>query len=147
MPATVTSEVIHLGQTQVQFIATAEQTRGALSIFTAAVAPGAKAPPAHFHDVEEVVYGLEGVLTFYVDGVRMELQPGESLLITANVEHRFANESDAPAKVLTVQTPGTIGPDFYRESAALLGAGGPPDPARMVAIMTKHGLMAVPPKA
>jgi quercetin dioxygenase-like cupin family protein len=142
-----THETIYVGQTEVQFIADAAQTRGALSVFTAAVPPGAKAPPAHFHDVEEVVYGLEGVLTFHVNGTRHEIRPGDSLIIPGGVEHRFENVHEGLAKVLTVQTPGIIGPDFYREAGAVLNAGGPPDPARMVQIMARHGLTAIPPRA
>jgi hypothetical protein len=53
--------------------------------------------------------------------------------------------------VLTVQTPGTIRPDFYREVgeaiAAAKAAGVAPEPSQMVGIMNRHGLTPVPPKA
>ncbi|MDB5100103.1 MAG: Cupin 2 conserved barrel domain protein [Cyanobacteria bacterium RYN_339] len=137
---------IHVGMLEINFIATPEQTRGALSIFEVVIPPGAKSPPTHFHDVEEVVYGIEGVLTFMVDGVAHEIRAGEGLVVPANAVHRFDNLHAEPCKVLSVQTPGTIGPDFYREVGVAVSAG-PPDPAKMVAIMASHGLTAVPPKA
>jgi hypothetical protein len=47
-----------------------------------------------------------------------------------------------------VITPAAIGPDYFRETFALLNAaaGGPPDKARLLEIMRRHGLTpALPP--
>jgi hypothetical protein len=82
-----------------------------------------------------------------VDGKTYELKPGESLVVPKGVDHHFDNRHEGLARGMTVQTPGTIGPDYYREMAAILNAGGPPDMARVQETMRKHGLVAVPPKA
>jgi hypothetical protein len=47
------------------------------------------------------------------------------------------------AKALTVVTPALIGPDYYREIAAIVNAGEPPDLDKIKSVMAKHGLTAV----
>ena len=56
--------------------------------------------------------------------------------------HRFDNNASADAKALCVITPAAIGPDYFRETFALLkgAVGGPPDKAKMFEIMRRHGL-------
>jgi hypothetical protein len=46
-----------------------------------------------------------------------------------------------------VITPAAIGPEYFRETFAVLKAasGGPPDKARMLEIMRRHGLTPVLP--
>ena len=47
---------------------------------------------------------------------------------------------------LCVITPAAIGPEFFRECAEAINAaaGGPPDRAKMVEIMRRHGLTPAP---
>ena len=59
--------------------------------------------------------------------------------------HHFANGGAEPTRTLSVLTPASIGPAYFRELAALLAAGGPPDPARVAEVMRRHGLIVVPP--
>jgi len=47
---------------------------------------------------------------------------------------------------LAIATPALIGPDYFKETAAIVNAGGPPDIERIKAVMAKHGLVAVMPK-
>ena len=110
------------------------------------VAAQAKLPMAHSHDgYEETIYGLEGVLTFTVDGKRTEIGPGDVLCIPRGAVHRFDNLGSARTKMLAILTPGILGPDFFREIAALLaGASGPPDPSSIAMVMRRHGLTPAP---
>jgi quercetin dioxygenase-like cupin family protein len=106
-------------------------------------------PVAHSHDAyEETVYGLEGTLSWTVDGDRHEVGPGEVLCIRRGAVHRFENEGEVDARVLAVVTPGRLGPDYFREIAAVVeeakAAGGPPDPARLGEVMLRHGLTPAP---
>ncbi len=48
--------------------------------------------------------------------------------------------SEPPSE--TMLTPALIGPAYFREIAALLAAGGPPDPAKVAEVMAGHGLVA-----
>jgi quercetin dioxygenase-like cupin family protein len=101
-------------------------------------------PVPHYHkEYDETVYGLEGEMTFAVDGRTVKIGPGESLFIRRGVAHGFDNLGQADAKALAVITPGLLTSDFFKEIAAILSAGGPPDVVAMKAVMIKHGLVPV----
>ena len=53
---------------------------------------------------------------------------------------------EVDAKALAIVTPGILGPDYFREVAAVLdaAAGGPPDLAAIAAVMRRHGLTPAP---
>ncbi len=143
------NEAIRLGPLGVRFLITGEDANKSVAVFELEV-PGAQrlAAPAHSHDhYEETIYGLEGVLTWTVDGKRIEVGPGEALCIPRGAIHRFDNDGSLDAKALCVITPAAIGPQYFRESAEVIdaAAGGPPDRAKMAEIMKRHGLTpAVP---
>jgi hypothetical protein len=62
--------------------------------------------------------------------------------------HRFDNDTAEDVKTLCVITPAALGPQYFREMAELLqaAAGGPPDRAKALEIMLRHGLKpAMPP--
>ncbi|MFO1310371.1 MAG: hypothetical protein U1F64_18270 [Burkholderiales bacterium] len=44
-----------------------------------------------------------------------------------------------------INTP-DIGAAYFREAAAIVNAGGPPDRAKLVAMMQRHGLVPAAPK-
>ena len=145
-------ETIRLGPLAVRFLITGEEATGSVAVFELSV-PGAQrlAAPAHSHDhYEETIYGLEGVLTWTVDGTAFAVGPGQALCIPRGAVHRFDNHAARDAKVLCVISPAAIGPRFFRESAEAIhaAAGGPPDHGKMVEIMRRHGLTpALPPRA
>src|SRR4029077_13255994 len=102
---------------------------GSVAMFEFDVPAGARVPIAHSHDAyEETIYGLEGVLTFTVDGRKTDIGPGEVLCIPRGAVHRFDNFLAADTKMLAIVTPGVLGPSFFREIAAVIDAasGGPP---------------------
>ena len=110
------------------------------------VAIQAKVPMAHSHDgYEETIYGLDGVLTFTMEGKRIEVGPGDVLCIPRGAIHRFDNFGSAVTKMLAILTPGILGPDFFREMAAVMNdASAPPDPCAIAMIMRRHGLTPAP---
>jgi quercetin dioxygenase-like cupin family protein len=137
-------EAIRLGPLVVRFLLTGENSTGTLAAFELMV-PGAQrlAAPAHSHDhYEETIYGIEGVLTWTVDGKQIDVAPGQALCIPRGAIHRFDNNGTKDVKALCVITPAAIGPQYFRESAAVINAaaGGPPDRAKMAEIMRRHGL-------
>jgi quercetin dioxygenase-like cupin family protein len=137
-------ETIHLGPLAVRFLITGENAHGTVALFELTV-PAAQrlAAPAHSHDhYEETIYGIEGVLTWTVDGTRIDLGPEQALCIPRGAVHRFDNNGNQDVKALCAITPAAIGPQYFRESAAVIdaAAGGPPDRVKMVEIMRRHGL-------
>ena len=139
-----TREEIRIGQLAIRFLVEGRESGGSAAVFEFDVGPGAKVPVAHSHDgYEEIIYGLAGVLTFTVDGRTVEVRPGEALCIPRGAVHRFDNHHAAEARMLAIASPGILGPDYFRETAAVIkaAAGGPPDAAALAEVMRRHGLM------
>jgi quercetin dioxygenase-like cupin family protein len=137
-------ETIRLGPLAVRFLVTGERANDSVAVFELTVPAGQRlAAPAHSHDhYEETIYGLAGVLTWTVDGTPIEVGPGQALCIPRGAVHRFDNLASADVKALCVVTPAAIGPEYFREVAAVAraAAGGPPDRAKMAEVMRRHGL-------
>jgi quercetin dioxygenase-like cupin family protein len=144
---TSTREEIRVGQMTIRFLVEGEESGGSVAIFEFDVPVGAKVAAAHSHDgYEETIYGLEGVLTWTIEGTPIDVGPGDALFIPRGAVHHFDNTHDVDAKALAVVTPGILGPDFFREVAAILdaAAGGPPDLAAIAEVMRRHGLTPAP---
>ena len=142
-------ETIRLGPLAVRFLITGEDASGSVALFEVTV-PAAQrlAAPAHSHNhYEETIYGIEGVLTWTVDGKRIDVGPGQALCIPRGAVHRFDNHGSQDVKALCAITPAAIGPLYFREAAAVIdaAAGGPPDRVKMAEIMRRHGLTPAPP--
>ncbi|MBZ5503788.1 MAG: cupin domain-containing protein [Acidobacteriia bacterium] len=145
-------ETIKIGPLGIRFLLTGDDSNGKASVFEVRVPAGEKlAAPAHKNDAyEEILYGIEGVLTWTVDGMPIEVGPGQALCIPRGAVHRFDNFGSADAKQLAVITPAIMGPAYFREAAEVIGAagGGPPDRAKMMDVFRRHGMtMAAPPPA
>src|ERR1700726_3643728 len=142
-------ETIRIGPLGIRFLLTGDDSRGSVSVFEVFGPVGQKlAAPAHKNDAyEEILYGIEGVLTWTVDGKPIEVGPGQALCIPRGAVHRFDNYGTQEAKALCVITPAAIGPQYFRDSAEVINAaaGGPPDRAKMAEIMRRHGLTPAPP--
>jgi quercetin dioxygenase-like cupin family protein len=141
--ATRTHEEIAVGGMAIRFLLEGRESAGSVAAFEFEVPVGTKVAAAHSHDAyEETIYGLEGVLTWTVEGTSTDVGPGEVLCIPRGAVHHFDNAGHVDAKALAIVTPGILGPDYFREVAALLdaAAGGPPDFAAIGAVMRRHGL-------
>ena len=144
---TGTREEIQIGQLAIRFLLEGKASGGSVAIFEFDVPAGAKVPIAHSHDgYEETIYGLEGVLTWTVDGQKVDVSPGQVLCIRRGAVHRFDNIQGVDAKMLAIVSPGILSPDYFREMAAVVkaAAGGPPDPAALTEVMRRHGLTPAP---
>ncbi len=144
-------EGIQMGTTgiAIRFLLTREDTNGSLSVFEVDVPAGQRlTAPAHKNDAyEEVLYGIEGVLTWTVDGTPIAVGPGQALCIPRGVVHRFDNLGTVDARQLCLISPPIMGPAYFREAAEAIGAaaGGPPDGAKMAEIFRRHGMTIVGP--
>src|SRR5215472_15478348 len=124
-------ETIKIGPLGIRFLLTGDDSNGSVSVFEVLVPVGQKlAAPAHKNDAyEEVLYGIEGVLTWTVDGQPIPVGPGQALCIPRGAVHRFDNFGSVDAKQLCLISPPIMGPEYFREAAAAIGAatGAPPD--------------------
>jgi quercetin dioxygenase-like cupin family protein len=139
-------EFIRVGQIGIRFLLEAADTDGSVAMFEFTVPVGAKVPVPHYHKAyDETIYGVEGVVTFTVEGKPVDIGPGESCFIPRGVVHGFNNLTHSDVKALAVITPALLGPDFFKEAAAIVNAGGPPDVEQLKTVMLKHGLVPAMP--
>ena len=137
--------MIKVGQLGINYIVDGTST-SSLGVFELTVPPGSNVPPPHSHsNNEECVYVLEGILRYTVGSETRDLAVGQSMSTPKGVVHAFANPFGNTAKALIVQSP-DIGPQYFRDVAAVVSAGGPPDKAALVAVMSRYGLVPAAPK-
>jgi len=138
-------QVVKVGQLEIRYLVDGART-GGLGVFEMKVPAGANVPPPHSHTSnEECVYVLEGVLRYTVDAETRDLKPGEWMSTPRGSVHHFSNPGSETARTLVIMTP-DVGVQYFREVAALAGAGGPPDRAKLMDVMTRYGLVPAVPR-
>jgi len=143
----MSKETIRVGQITIKFLTESADSNGSVAVFEFTVPAGAKVPVPHYHkQFDETIYGLQGVLTFTVEGKQVNVAAGDSCFIPRGAVHGFTNKKQTEAKALAIATPALIGPDFFKAMAAFVNVGGPPDMEKMKAVMTQHGLVPVMPQ-
>jgi len=141
-------ETIKAGQLVIDFLLEATDTNGSAAMFEFTVPSGAKVPAPHYHvHFDETIYGLEGIMTFSVEDKTIDIAPGETLFIPRGTVHGFDNLTQENAKALAVITPALLGPEYFKEIAAIINVGGPPDVEKLKTTMTKYGLIPVKPRS
>jgi quercetin dioxygenase-like cupin family protein len=117
---------------------------GSVAIFELDVPAGAKVPIAHSHDAyEETIYGIDGVLTFTLEGRTIEVGPRDALCIPRGAVHRFDNLHSANSRTLAIATPGIL----TRTTSAKSPPSPKPRPAAhpiLAEVMRRHGLTPAP---
>ena len=137
--------LITIGSLSMQFLVDGRSTDGHMALAEMVVQPHAKTPPPHRHaDVDETIQVLEGMLTYRVnDEVRL-LEVGDHCFSPRGSVHHFTNPGDRPARAMVVFSPAGIGPEYFRDVAGVLGAGGPPDLTQLKVVMLRHGIELAP---
>jgi quercetin dioxygenase-like cupin family protein len=142
------NEIIRVGQIGIKFLLEAADTNGSVAMFEFTVPAGAKVPLPHSHrHYDETIFGVEGVVTFTVEGKPVDISPGESCFVARGAVHGFNNLGKTDAKAVAIITPALLGRDFFKEAAAIVNAGRPPDVEKIKAVMAKHGLEPAMPVA
>ena len=60
---------------------------------------------SYVHEGEEFIYILEGILTYYYNGVRYELYPNDSAHIRSTASHNWENNTNKIVRLLMVSIP------------------------------------------
>src|SRR5262252_5874178 len=99
-------ETVRLGPLALRFLVTGENSNGSVAAFELTVPGGQRlAGPAHSRDrYEETIYGIDGVLTWTVDGRPIDVGPGQALCIPRGAIHRFDNNGSEDVKAFCVIT-------------------------------------------
>lgn len=136
---------IHVGRLRIRYLIDGSPS-ASLGMFELTVPPGSNVPPPHSHSHnEEIVYVLEGRLRYIVGDDARDLTPGQSMRTPKGVAHGFSNPFDGVARALITLAP-DIGPKYFEDVAAVVNAGGPPDKAALVAVMSQYGLVPAAPR-
>ncbi len=139
------SDTIHVGRLGIRYLLDGA-AKGTLGVCEMTVPPNSNVPPPHSHSLnEECVYVLEGTLRYSVGDVVRDLRPGDWMHTPKGAVHGFSNPFDATARVLLMLSP-DIGAGYFRDVAEVVNAGGPPDRAKLLAVMSRYGLVPAPPR-
>jgi quercetin dioxygenase-like cupin family protein len=135
---------IKVGQLSIRYLRDGAQT-SSMGIFELIVPPASNVPPPHSHsNNEEIVYVLEGTLRYTVGSDTRDLTPGQTMHTPKGTVHGFSNPFNSPARALIILSP-DIGAQYFNDVAAVVNAGGPPDKASLVAVMSRYGLVPFAP--
>ena len=139
-------ELIRLGTLEIRYLQ--EAGNGSeMGMFEMRVPPASMVPPPHSHPLnEELVYVLEGTLRYTVGSQTRDLRAGEFMSTPRGEVHAFSNPHAVEARALVINTP-DIGAQYFRDVAALVSAGGPPDRAKQMETMRRYGLVPAAPSA
>jgi quercetin dioxygenase-like cupin family protein len=136
---------INAGQLGIRYLIDGSQS-ASLGMFELTVPPSSNVPPPHSHsNNEELVYVLQGTLRYTVGADTRDLATGQSMHTPRGTVHAFSNPFDRTARALIILSP-DIGAQYFKDVAAVMTAGGPPDKVALVAVMSRYGLVPSAPK-
>lgn len=136
---------IKVGQLGIRYLIDGSQN-ASMGIFELAIPPASNVPPPHSHSHnEEIVYVLEGTLRYTVGSDKRDLTPGQTMHTPKGVVHGFSNPFGSIARALIIMSP-DIGAQYFKDVAAVINAGGPPDKTALVSVMSRYGLVPSAPK-
>ena len=137
-------ETIRVGELSVTFLKTRHETGGTLDLFELTIPPFARVPLPHIHrKYDETIFGVDGTVTWTLHDNSTEVRRGTTLHIPRGTPHSYANRTHATGRILCLQTPGVLGPEYYLEIAALYRTSSHPDLASIGAIMSRYGVVPV----
>jgi mannose-6-phosphate isomerase-like protein (cupin superfamily) len=132
-------EVISVAGARIEIKTSAPDTNGKLGVIEYTAPPDFPGPPAHVHhELFEVFYVLDGVLTMELHGETITAPAGTFVLVPPETPHRFSNPRGEPTRFLGIIAPGGF-EQYFRDLASLVAAG-PPDPAAIAEVASRYDL-------
>ncbi len=137
-------ETIRVGAMSVTFHKTRHETGGVFDLFELTIPPLVHVPMPHIHrKYDETIFGLDGNMTWTLRDKPTPVSKGTVLFIPRGVPHFYENRHHATARILCLQTPGIMGPEYYEELASLYSQDGIADLASIAATMHRYGIVPV----
>ncbi len=115
---------LEIRRATVRFVAPGSLTRGQFGLFRWEMERRAGGPAAHFHRTfSESFYILNGTVELY-DGERwIDASSGDFLYVPEGGIHAFRNDSDDPASMLILFSPGAPRERYFEELAEIAASG------------------------
>jgi quercetin dioxygenase-like cupin family protein len=137
-------QTIRIGAMSVTFVKTRHETDGAFDFFELTIPPLVHVPMPHIHrKYDETIFGLDGNMTWTLHDVPTPVSRGSVLFIPRGVPHFYENRHHTTARILCLQTPGVIGPEYYQELAGLYTHDGVADLASIASTMNRYGIIPI----
>lgn len=135
---------IKIGKISVTFLKSRHETDGAFDLFELIVPPSAFLNVPHLHrDYDETILGMNGIATWIIEGERFQVGPGQQLNIPRGTVHSYSNFHTTTSRMMCLLTPGLVGPEYFRELAAVIQPDGPPDIAEISTVMARYGVIPI----
>jgi quercetin dioxygenase-like cupin family protein len=135
---------IRVGEMSVTFLKTRHETDDAFDLFELTIPPYGRVLFPHIHrKYDETIFGVDGTMTWTLVDDSTEVRRGTTLFIPRGTPHFYANRTHTTARILCLQTPGVMGPEYYLEIAALYRSDRHPDLAGIGAVMSRYGVVPI----
>ncbi|MEO6805868.1 MAG: cupin domain-containing protein [Edaphobacter sp.] len=137
-------ETIRIGAMGVTFHKTRHETGGVFDLFELTIPPLVHVPMPHIHRMyDETIFGLDGHMTWTLGDKSTPVTSGNVLFIPRGIPHFYENRHHTTARILCLQTPGLMGPEYYKELASLYSQDGIADLASIASTMSRYGIIPV----
>lgn len=129
---------------RLRFLKTSRDTGGESVVVEATVQPDGFVAAAHVHPRQSELFQiLEGRVGFRLGREKVELGPGESVLVEPGTAHKFWNAGSTPARFVTVVRPALEFEQLIETMYSLAADGktnrkGMPNPLRLAVIASAH---------
>jgi mannose-6-phosphate isomerase-like protein (cupin superfamily) len=129
---------------RLRFLKTSRDTNGESVVVECTVQPHGFVAAAHMHpEQSEHFQVLKGRVGFRVGREKVELGPGESVLVEPGTAHKFWNAGDEPVRFVTVVRPALQFEQLIETMYSLAADGktnkkGMPNPLRLAVIAKEH---------
>ena len=107
-------DIIYPHGTTVDYLATGASTDGRFGLYRWNMAPGPGGPPLHFHRTfSESFFILAGMVTLGDGAKEVDARSGDYLYVPPGGLHSFSNDTDDPASMLILFSPGAPREEYF----------------------------------
>ncbi|MFD7677429.1 cupin domain-containing protein [Streptomyces sp. NPDC060187] len=111
------------GKDAIHYLASTTTTRGEFGLYRVAMSARAGGPKTHFHKrISESFFILSGTVRLFNGEKWIEAEKGDFLHVPQGGLHAFRNDSDAPADMLLLFTPGAPREEYFEGVSKLADA-------------------------
>jgi mannose-6-phosphate isomerase-like protein (cupin superfamily) len=104
-------------------LATTVTTHGEFGLYRVEMRPRAGGPKTHFHrSISESFFILDGTVRLFNGEKWIDAEHGDFLHVPQGGLHAFRNDSDAPADMLLLFTPGAPREEYFEQVAQMAKA-------------------------
>lgn len=127
------------GDTTATFVAPGTVTRGEFGLYRWDMPAGATGAGAHFHrGFSESFYIVSGTVALFDGAAWTAAHEGDFLYVPPGGIHGFANNSDSPASMLILFTPGIAREEYFQELSEIRRNGTTPTQQEWTDLLARH---------